>query len=70
VSINILGAYDPIRNILQTVINKTYITAETVCEMLKKLKAEYGDKKNNSGIGQRTISKMQEGYGRGRTIRY
>jgi transposase len=45
VRVNILGAYDPIKNILHTVINKTYITSETVCEMLRKLKAEYGDEK-------------------------
>jgi len=45
VRINILGAYDPIRNELFKIINKTYITATTICEMLEMLKIRYGDMK-------------------------
>jgi transposase len=40
---NILGAYDPIINKLHTVINNTYVTSVTVCEMLQKLKEYYGE---------------------------
>lgn len=42
--INVLGAYDPIANKLIKIINRTYITSETVCEMLHKIKEVYIDK--------------------------
>jgi transposase len=41
VRINILGAYDPIRNELIRIINRTYITSTTICEMLIKIKEQY-----------------------------
>lgn len=39
--INVLGALDPITKELTTIINRTYITSTTVCEMLKKLIEKY-----------------------------
>jgi len=41
--LNVLGAYDPIKNELIKIINKTYITSTTVCELLDKIKERYKD---------------------------
>jgi transposase len=42
--INILGAYDPISNILHKIVNDTYITSVTVCDLLVLLKDQYKEK--------------------------
>jgi transposase len=42
--INILGAYDPISNILHKIVNDTYITSVTVCDLLVLLKEQYKEK--------------------------
>lgn len=42
--INVLGAYDPIRNELTKIINRTYITSTTVIELLEKISATYINK--------------------------
>ena len=39
--INVLGAYDPIKNKLTKIVNRTYINSSTVIELLKKIKAAY-----------------------------
>lgn len=41
--INVLGAYDPIKNELIKIINRAYINSETVMELLKKVRAVYQD---------------------------
>jgi transposase len=42
--INVLGAYDPIKNELTKIINRTYITSTTVIELLEKISASYINK--------------------------
>jgi transposase len=41
--INVLGAYDPIKNELIKIINRAYINSETVMELLEKVRAIYLD---------------------------
>lgn len=41
---NVLGAMDFLTKKVHTVVNDSYITATEVCNMLKKLRAEYTDK--------------------------
>jgi transposase len=41
VRVNVLGAYDPIKNELLRIINKTYVTATTVIDMLNLIRAKY-----------------------------
>ena len=41
--INVLGAYDPIKNELIKIINRAYITSETVMELLEMIRAVYLD---------------------------
>ena len=41
--INVLGAYDPIKNVLIKIINRTYINSETVMELLERIRAVYLD---------------------------
>jgi transposase len=43
--LNILGAYDPIGNLLHKICTMTYITSTTVCEMLVKVRQYYQGKK-------------------------
>jgi transposase len=40
----VLGALDAVEKIVHTVCNDTYITSQTVCEMLLKLRQYYGKK--------------------------
>ena len=42
--INVLGAYDPIKNELIKIINRSYITSTTVIELLEMIRAIYYDK--------------------------
>ncbi|MDR0287825.1 MAG: IS630 family transposase [Clostridiales bacterium] len=42
--INVLGAYDPIKNELIKIINRTYVTSTTVIELLERIRAVYLDK--------------------------
>jgi transposase len=44
VRINVLGAYEPTHNELLKIINKTYVTAATLCEMLEMIKKKYGER--------------------------
>jgi transposase len=37
--INVLGAYDPIKNELVKIVNRSYINAQTVIELLEKIRA-------------------------------
>lgn len=39
--LNVLGAYDAFNQELTTIINTTYITSTTICELLTKLKEKY-----------------------------
>jgi len=39
--INVLGAYDPIKNELIKIINRAYINSETVMELLERIRAVY-----------------------------
>jgi transposase len=39
--INVLGAYDPIKNELIKIVNRSYINSSTVIELLEKIKAIY-----------------------------
>jgi transposase len=39
--INVLGAYDAYSNTLLKIINRTYITSATICEMLQKIRDTY-----------------------------
>jgi transposase len=41
--LNVLGAYNALNQDLITVINTTYITATTICELLIKVKEKYGN---------------------------
>ena len=41
--INVLGAYDPIKNELIKIINRAYINSETVMELLEMIRAAYHD---------------------------
>lgn len=41
--INVLGAYDPIKNELIKIVNREYINATTIIELLERIKAIYGD---------------------------
>jgi len=41
VRLNVLGAYDPIKNELLRIVNKTYITATTIIEMLGLIREKY-----------------------------
>ena len=43
VRVNVLGAYDPIKHEVLKIINRTYITAETVCELLSNIRQKYGE---------------------------
>jgi len=43
IRVNVLGAYDPIKNELIKIINRSYITSTTVIELLKKIKSVYLD---------------------------
>ena len=43
VRINVLGAYEPMRNELLRIVNKTYVTSSTLCEMLEMIKKKYGE---------------------------
>jgi transposase len=45
VRLNVLGAYEPIHNEILKIVNKTYITAATLCEMLEMIKKKYGERK-------------------------
>lgn len=40
--INVLGAYDPVKNKLIKIINRSYITSSTIIEILGKIKEAYG----------------------------
>jgi transposase len=42
--INVLGAYDPIKNGLIKIINRTYITSSVVMKLLEEIRAVYVDK--------------------------
>jgi transposase len=42
--INVLGAYDPIKNELIKIVNRTYITSATVIELLERIRAVYFEK--------------------------
>lgn len=41
--LNVLGAYNALNQDLITIINTTYITATTICELLTKVKEKYGN---------------------------
>jgi transposase len=41
--LNVLGAYNPLNQDLTTIINTTYITSTTICELLKKVKEKYAN---------------------------
>jgi len=41
VRINVLGAYDPIKNVLIKIVNRSYITSSTVIELLERVRAIY-----------------------------
>ena len=42
--INVLGAYDPIKKKIIKIVNRTYINSNVICEMLNKIRKEYGEK--------------------------
>ena len=42
--VNVLGAYDPINNILHKIINREYINSSTVIELLERIRAIYSGK--------------------------
>ena len=42
--INILGAYDPIKNVLIKIVNRSYINSSTVIELMERIRAVYFDK--------------------------
>jgi transposase len=42
--INVLGAYDPIDNVLHKIVNREYINSSTVIELLEQVRAIYLDK--------------------------
>lgn len=42
--INVLGAYDPIKNMLHKIVNREYINSRTVIDLLERLRAIYSDK--------------------------
>jgi transposase len=41
--INVLGAYDPIKNVLIKIVNRSYINSSTVIELLEKIRTVYCD---------------------------
>ena len=41
--VNVLGAYDPIKNVLVKIVNRSYINSLTVIELLEMIKATYFD---------------------------
>ena len=43
VRINVLGAYDPVKNQLIKIINRSYINSATIIELLEKIRAVYFD---------------------------
>jgi transposase len=47
VRLNVLGAYEPMRNELLRIVNKTYVTATTICEMLEMIKSKYRELKTS-----------------------
>lgn len=44
VRINVLGAYDPIKNVLIKIVNRSYINSLTIIELLERIKTTYFDK--------------------------
>jgi transposase len=42
--INVLGAYDPVNNMLHKIVNREYINSSTVMELLERVRAIYTDK--------------------------
>jgi transposase len=42
--INVLGAYDPIKNVLVKIVNRSYINSSTVIELLERIKTLHLDK--------------------------
>jgi len=42
--VNVLGAYDPINNVLHKIVNREYINSSTIIELLERLRAVYFDK--------------------------
>jgi transposase len=42
--INVLGAYDPMKNVLIKIVNRSYINSSTIIELLERIRALYFDK--------------------------